>query len=166
MAESSSSRIDKGALDQRGEIRHCSLSVIILRLLCYKHRRIWIKSVFSIFRCYARRQLLQEDDNVCDLVGKHGMKSWSFIARQLKGRLGKQCRERWYNHLNPDINRAPWSAEEDAMIIEVSVVLLEFMIVVVVVQFHEHIEFATAYYLDNELILCRNTRRRAISGLK
>jgi hypothetical protein len=47
------------------------------------------------------------------------MKSWSFIAKQLKGRLGKQCRERWYNHLNPDINRAPWSTEEDALIIEV-----------------------------------------------
>jgi hypothetical protein len=47
------------------------------------------------------------------------MKSWSFIARQLKGRLGKQCRERWYNHLNPDINKEPWTTEEDAMIVEV-----------------------------------------------
>ena len=65
---------------------------------------------------------MKEDDSVCELVGKHGMKSWSFIARQLKGRLGKQCRERWYNHLNPDINRAPWSAEEDAMIVEVTII--------------------------------------------
>jgi hypothetical protein len=31
---------------------------------------------------------------VIDLVAKHGVKSWSFIARQLQGRLGKQCRER------------------------------------------------------------------------
>lgn len=46
------------------------------------------------------------------------MKSWSFIARQLKGRLGKQCRERWYNHLNPDINKTPWTVEEDKIIIE------------------------------------------------
>ena len=36
----------------------------------------------------------EEDDAVVDLVNKHGIKSWSFIARQLKGRLGKQCRER------------------------------------------------------------------------
>jgi hypothetical protein len=48
------------------------------------------------------------------------VKSWSFIARQLKGRLGKQCRERWYNHLNPDISKAPWTEEEDKIIIEVS----------------------------------------------
>ncbi|RYY81178.1 hypothetical protein EON63_15980, partial [archaeon] len=26
------------------------------------------------------------------------------------GRIGKQCRERWHNHLNPDINKAPWTA--------------------------------------------------------
>jgi hypothetical protein len=53
-----------------------------------------------------------------NLVATYGVKSWSFIARQLKGRLGKQCRERWYNHLNPEINKAPWTAEEDRIIIE------------------------------------------------
>ena len=36
----------------------------------------------------------EEDDAVIELVNKYGIKSWSFIARQLKGRLGKQCRER------------------------------------------------------------------------
>jgi hypothetical protein len=37
---------------------------------------------------------------VCALVGTHGMKSWSFIARQLKGRLGKQCRERYISNVS------------------------------------------------------------------
>jgi hypothetical protein len=60
----------------------------------------------------------EEDDCVIELVGKYGVKSWSFIARQLRGRLGKQCRERWYNHLNPAINKTAWSAEEDRIIIE------------------------------------------------
>jgi hypothetical protein len=31
---------------------------------------------------------------VIELVSQYGMKSWSFIAKQLQGRLGKQCRER------------------------------------------------------------------------
>jgi hypothetical protein len=52
------------------------------------------------------------------LVNKHGVKSWSFIAKQLQGRLGKQCRERWYNHLNPSINKHPWTPDEDRLIIE------------------------------------------------
>ncbi len=34
------------------------------------------------------------------------------------GRIGKQCRERWHNHLNPNISKAPWSEEEDLIILE------------------------------------------------
>ena len=60
----------------------------------------------------------EEDTKVVELVKLHGNKKWSFIARQLKGRLGKQCRERWYNHLNPDINKGEWTNEEDKLLIE------------------------------------------------
>lgn len=28
-------------------------------------------------------------------------------------RIGKQCRERWHNHLNPLINKNPWTQEEE-----------------------------------------------------
>jgi hypothetical protein len=38
----------------------------------------------------------EEDHIVVDFVKKNGTKKWSLIARQLNGRLGKQCRERWY----------------------------------------------------------------------
>ena len=61
----------------------------------------------------------EEDEKVVNLVKQHGMKSWSLIARQFSGRLGKQCRERWYNHLNPDIVKTAWTDEEDQKIIEV-----------------------------------------------
>jgi hypothetical protein len=60
----------------------------------------------------------EEDDRVVEYVKMYGVKSWSFIARQLSGRLGKQCRERWYNHLNPGINKDPWTDEEDRIIVE------------------------------------------------
>jgi hypothetical protein len=60
----------------------------------------------------------EEDATVIRLVKIHGQKKWSFIARQLKGRLGKQCRERWYNHLNPDINKSEWTDSDDAQIIK------------------------------------------------
>jgi len=60
----------------------------------------------------------EEDAKVIDLVAKYGQKKWSFIARQLTGRLGKQCRERWYNHLDPDIKKTAWTNEEDLIIIE------------------------------------------------
>jgi len=32
------------------------------------------------------------------------------------GRIGKQCRERWHNHLNPDIKKEEWSEHEEWML--------------------------------------------------
>jgi myb proto-oncogene protein len=31
------------------------------------------------------------------------VRKWAQIAEKLAGRAGKQCRERWHNHLRPDI---------------------------------------------------------------
>ena len=36
---------------------------------------------------------------------------WADVAQQLPGRLGKQCRERWQNRLDPNISKRPFSAE-------------------------------------------------------
>ncbi len=58
-------------------------------------------------------QTQQEDELVLRLVQEHGPKNWSFIAKQLPGRIGKQCRERWHNHLNPQISKDKWTEEED-----------------------------------------------------
>jgi len=38
---------------------------------------------------------------------------WSVIAKVLPGRLGKQVRERWINHLDPSISKTEWSDAED-----------------------------------------------------
>ena len=37
--------------------------------------------------------------------------------RALPGRIGKQCRERWHNHLDPNIRKEKWSHEEDQVIL-------------------------------------------------
>lgn len=60
----------------------------------------------------------EEDELVIQLVEKLGPRSWSVIAQHLKGRIGKQCRERWHNHLDPNINKGPWTAAEDNILIE------------------------------------------------
>jgi hypothetical protein len=38
---------------------------------------------------------LQEDAKVVELVAKYGPRNWTKIAQHLKGRIGKQCRERY-----------------------------------------------------------------------
>ncbi|CAB4308122.1 unnamed protein product [Prunus armeniaca] len=55
----------------------------------------------------------EEDDCIIKQVESHGAKRWSVIAKFLPGRMGKQCRERWYNHLSPAINRNAWTEEEE-----------------------------------------------------
>jgi len=60
----------------------------------------------------------EEDAKVRQLVAQFGAKKWSKIAAELPGRIGKQCRERWHNHLNPQINKKPWGVDEDYNIIK------------------------------------------------
>ncbi|KAK4603632.1 hypothetical protein RGQ29_012228 [Quercus rubra] len=60
----------------------------------------------------------QEDRLLVQLVDRFGIKKWSQIARIITGRVGKQCRERWHNHLRPDIRKDNWTEEEDRILIE------------------------------------------------
>eukprot|EP00804_Cyclotella_cryptica_P005965 CCRYP_000220-RB/>CCRYP_000220-RB protein AED:0.08 eAED:0.08 QI:138/1/1/1/0.75/0.8/5/147/841 len=60
----------------------------------------------------------EEDEKVRELVALYGPKRWSQIASELPGRIGKQCRERWHNHLNPEIKKSPWTEHEDRIIIQ------------------------------------------------
>mmetsp|Transcript_22340 Transcript_22340/g.52851 ORF Transcript_22340/g.52851 Transcript_22340/m.52851 type:complete len:525 (-) Transcript_22340:48-1622(-) len=60
----------------------------------------------------------EEDELVIKYVSMHGTKRWAGIATILSGRKGKQCRERWHNHLNPEINKESWSPWEDMKLIQ------------------------------------------------
>jgi hypothetical protein len=55
-----------------------------------------------------------------EMVMKHGVGKvkWSSIAAKLPGRIGKQCRERWFNHLDPTIKKGEWTQEEEQIIYE------------------------------------------------
>ena len=58
------------------------------------------------------------------LVQELGVKKWTQVSHHLhiryglSGRSGKQCRERWHNHLDPSINKSPWTTEEEELIFE------------------------------------------------
>jgi hypothetical protein len=60
----------------------------------------------------------QEDETIISYVVIHGAKSWTKLADMLPGRIGKQCRERWLNHLNPELSHGPWTAQEDYLLMQ------------------------------------------------
>ncbi|KAJ0969462.1 hypothetical protein J5N97_022339 [Dioscorea zingiberensis] len=54
-----------------------------------------------------------EDEKLRQLVNKYGPQNWNSIAEKLQGRSGKSCRLRWFNQLDPRINRRPFTEEEE-----------------------------------------------------
>ncbi|KAL5078864.1 hypothetical protein RYX36_007285 [Vicia faba] len=61
---------------------------------------------------------VEEDGLLVRLVEQYGLRKWSNIAQKFPGKSGKQCRERWHNHLNPNIKKESWSEEEDKILIK------------------------------------------------
>jgi len=58
-----------------------------------------------------------EEDNILrDKRALYGRK-WAKIAAHLPGRQGKQCRERFVNHLDPDLKKGEWTDDEEAILI-------------------------------------------------
>nr|XP_011464938.1 PREDICTED: transcription factor MYB44-like isoform X2 [Fragaria vesca subsp. vesca] len=54
-----------------------------------------------------------EDSKLKQLVAQFGPQNWNLIAEHLDGRSGKSCRLRWFNQLDPRINRRAFSEEEE-----------------------------------------------------
>jgi hypothetical protein len=54
-------------------------------------------------------------------VRQYGAQKWTLIAGLVYGRNGKQCRERWHHHLNPNVNKNganhPWSDSENKLLL-------------------------------------------------
>ncbi|KAL7138179.1 hypothetical protein ABFS83_10G146700 [Erythranthe nasuta] len=54
-----------------------------------------------------------EDAKLKTLVAQFGPQNWNLIAEKLHGRSGKSCRLRWFNQLDPRINKRAFSEEEE-----------------------------------------------------
>jgi myb proto-oncogene protein len=71
----------------------------------------WKKHIWK----QAEDELLQR--LVSESISASGKVRWATVGAQVEGRSGKQCRERWHNHLSPDVSKSEWTAEEDAAIV-------------------------------------------------
>ncbi|XVE68165.1 hypothetical protein DITRI_Ditri09bG0047000 [Diplodiscus trichospermus] len=54
-----------------------------------------------------------EDSKLKELVALYGPQNWNLIAEKLQGRTGKSCRLRWFNQLDPRINKKAFTEEEE-----------------------------------------------------
>ena len=60
----------------------------------------------------------EEEDKIIIECMREGNLTWMQIAERIPGRIGKQCRERWTNHLDPNLKKGGWTHEEDTILAE------------------------------------------------
>lgn len=60
----------------------------------------------------------EEDQKLRQWVSDFGPLRWTDCSKTIKGRCGKQCRERWVNILNPTVKKGQWTHYEQEMIFE------------------------------------------------
>ncbi|KAJ4882587.1 myb domain protein 56 [Raphanus sativus] len=60
-----------------------------------------------------------EDAKLKELVAQFGPQNWNVIAHHLLGRSGKSCRLRWFNQLDPRINKRAFTEEEESRLLAV-----------------------------------------------
>ena len=62
---------------------------------------------------------IQEDEALAAVMAQDHRFRWNQVAAIIRGNLGdfskngKQCRERWLNHLNPVVSKRHWTAGEE-----------------------------------------------------
>lgn len=62
---------------------------------------------------------LEEDTKLLTLVKEWGTTGyWKEVSSRIENRTSKQCRERYFHHLSPDLKKTGWTKEEDAIIID------------------------------------------------
>lgn len=66
-----------------------------------------------------RRRVFSDDEDrfLAELVMSRTCSNWFEVAQKLPGRTPRQCRDRWNNYLCPTNSFAPWTPEEDQLII-------------------------------------------------
>lgn len=59
-----------------------------------------------------------EDKILMEWIRQHGPNKWTECSKNIRGRCGKQCRERWVNILNPGVKKGNWTEGEQHQIFE------------------------------------------------
>ncbi|KAL8478676.1 hypothetical protein ACS0TY_030526 [Phlomoides rotata] len=73
----------------------------------------WLKTLHPT-RKRVGKWTADEDKRLIVAVTLFGPKTWKKIAGCVPGRTQVQCRERWVNCLDPSLNMADWTEEEDS----------------------------------------------------
>ena len=72
----------------------------------------------KVGKCKKTSWTNEEDAILRTAVEEYGRRHWIAISGRLPGRTDLQCHHRWSKVLDPDINKGPWTREEDTQLAE------------------------------------------------
>lgn len=61
-----------------------------------------------------------EDEILKAAIMKYGFNQWSRISSLLPRKSAKQCKQRWYEWLDPSIKKTEWTREEDEKLLQLA----------------------------------------------
>ena len=68
-------------------------------------------------RKQVKHKFTDEEDKELDAIVKEiGFSSWKLVSMRMKNRTPRQCKERWINYLQPNINKDKWTKPEDDLL--------------------------------------------------
>lgn len=60
----------------------------------------------------------EEDKKLLQLVKVLGIHNWMMISSEMKHRTARQCRDRWFNYIDPNLNNQPFTESEDELLLK------------------------------------------------
>jgi hypothetical protein len=84
----------------------------------HSHKKNERFSNFSLKKKKKGNWTEEEDKLLLEWVENKGPNNWTECSKNINGRCGKQCRERWVNALDPRIKRGNWEEQEHTLIFE------------------------------------------------
>ena len=107
------------------QVRRCwvviadvSGGVLVARLMNLSASQVSYRYLHSLIPTKTKGQFSEiEDAMLRASVNQNGTKSWTKVAKQVTGRTGSQCRDRWCDYLDPNLKLVnSWEKWEDDLI--------------------------------------------------
>ena len=83
-----------------------------------KSKQLSLNSQISATRRKSQPWTIKDDAKLIEAISRYGTGNWINVSNVFRGsRTRSQCSQRWFRVLNPQINKAHWSDEEDKKLI-------------------------------------------------
>jgi len=105
----------KRAVEQYGEGKWKAVASIVVSRTHTQCMQRWSKALRPGLK--KGHWTAAEDQILSEMASKYN-RNWAQVAKHIEHRTIKQIRERWTNHVDPSINHAPFTKDEDEILVK------------------------------------------------